>query len=406
MQNKILIIYGSLNSVPSPEGAAPAKVIEQTMENLDSNLFNVLSNYNEKLKVTDYNSNIYHFAKSNFLDKVILNVLKLFYNYKKRKKIFITAQDSQLLYFIATCRFVRKNKYRKIIVHVAPGLVTMLNILCPKTEIIFYHHGTSLHRKLTESQWKRLLKYTKNKIIGVNQKAFFRANEVFNFKLEKKDYYTVANGIKITQDTSKQIEDIDESKYNILFSGRVCKEKGVLNLIKAYHLLYKKNSQINLIILGGAGTKRNLKDGKSYIEICKQYCENNNLPVIFKGFQPQGIVYSYIKASDLLVLPTNAALSEEGMSLALLEGMSLGKPLIATDSGGNSEIVIDGDNGYIIPNVDNYEIIMSEKIQEIIDSKELQLKFSENSKILFEKNHTSRAMSLNFLKALKHFNYV
>lgn len=406
IKNKILIIYGSLNSVPSPEGAAPAKVIYQTVTALNDNRFRVLSNWNSKLKNTNFNRSLFLFVKPNWIDKCLLFLLKLKYSYQKRKELFITAQDSQLLYFIAVSRFVRKHSYKKCIVHVAPGLVAMMRLFCPKIDIIFYHHGTSLHRKLSETQWQFLLKITNNRIIGVNQKALIKANEFFDVKLLAKNYFTVPNGIEKLTTNIKTISTLDKEGFNILFSGRVCKEKGVLELIKSFEILFKKNKMINLIIVGGPGTKRNIGAGQSYIEVCKTYCSKNNLPVQFIGFQPQDIVYSYLNSVDLVVLPTNPTLYEEGMSLALLESMSYGKPLIATDSGGNSEIVIDGFNGFIIPNMDNYEIVMATKIEEIINSKDLQFDFSRNSKILFKEKHTSKAMATNFIKALEYFNYV
>lgn len=405
-KNKILIIYGSLNSVPSPEGAAPAKVIYQTVTALDDTFFRVLSNWNPKLKNENFNSSLFLFVKPNWIDTCLLFLLKLKYPYKKRKEFFITAQDSQLLYFIAVCRFVRKHRYQKIIVHVAPGLVMLLKKVFPKKDIIFYHHGTSLHRKLNEEQWQLLLKSTNNRIIGVNKKALTRANEVFKYQMDAENYFNVPNGIQESIVNIEKNTVLDAEKFNILFSGRICKEKGVLELIKSYEILFKKNRNVNLIVVGGAGTKRNIGAGKSYIEVCKTYCSKNNLPVQFIGFQPQSIVYSYLKSVDLVVLPTNPFLSEEGMSLALLEAMSYGKPLIATDSGGNSEIVINGFNGFVIPNMDNYETVMATKIQEIINSEELNLKFSKNSKKLFKEKHTSKAMATNFIKALEHFNYV
>lgn len=392
--------------MPSPEGAAPAKVIEQTVAHLNKDQFDVLSNHNEKLQKETYDASVFHFVEANFIDKFLLNGLKIFWNYTKRKQLLITAQDSQLLYFIAVCRFVRKHNYQKIIVHVAPGLITMLHKVFPKKDFIFYHHGTSLHRKLNAIQWELLLKSTNNRIIGVNQKALTRANEVFEFQLDAENYVTVPNGIQKLTTKIALISEIDTSKFSILFSGRICKEKGVLELIKAFEIVHAKNKQTQLIILGGAGTKRNIASGTTYLEICKNYCASKQLDVLFTGFQPQEKVYSYVNAVNLVVLPTNPLLSEEGMSLALLEAMSFGKPLIATDSGGNAEIVIDGFNGFVIPESETYATIMATKIETLISSTTLQTQFAENSKVLFQEKHTSQAMASNFLKALKHFNFL
>lgn len=48
---------------------------------------------------------------------------------------------------------------------------------------------------------------------------------------------------------------------------------------------------------------------------------------------------------DVFVLPSLS----EGLSMAILEAMVAGKPVIATDVGGNPELVEDGETGYLVP---------------------------------------------------------
>ena len=44
----------------------------------------------------------------------------------------------------------------------------------------------------------------------------------------------------------------------------------------------------------------------------------------------------------------------EGLSIAVLEGMALGLPILATPAPGNLELVTDGYNGYLCPSVDDF----------------------------------------------------
>jgi len=39
----------------------------------------------------------------------------------------------------------------------------------------------------------------------------------------------------------------------------------------------------------------------------------------------------------------------EGLPLSLIEALALGKPVVATDVGGNAEVVLDKENGFIVP---------------------------------------------------------
>ena len=65
--------------------------------------------------------------------------------------------------------------------------------------------------------------------------------------------------------------------------------------------------------------------------------------VHFLGPRPD--VPDLLNAMDIFVLPSYS----EGLSLALLEAMAAGKPVIATAVGGTPEVVTDGDNGLLIP---------------------------------------------------------
>ena len=71
---------------------------------------------------------------------------------------------------------------------------------------------------------------------------------------------------------------------------------------------------------------------------------NLSSSVVFFGNQHR--VADYIAAFDVAVL---SSVDNEGCSNFLLEAMGLGKPVVATDIGGNRELVYQGENGWLIP---------------------------------------------------------
>ncbi|MCG8430368.1 MAG: glycosyltransferase [Candidatus Omnitrophica bacterium] len=65
--------------------------------------------------------------------------------------------------------------------------------------------------------------------------------------------------------------------------------------------------------------------------------------VIFAGYRKD--VPALLACSDICVL----ASTTEGMSNAILEYMAAGKPVVATDVGGNAELVVDSETGFLVP---------------------------------------------------------
>jgi len=360
--DKILIIYGSLNSVPSPEGAAPAKVIEETVLSSSDIEFEVISHYNSNLSELDYNSRLFKHIKTSVLDSIILLIIKLFYNYKKRRLEFVTGNDKQLKYFIAVCRSLFFKKNNKIIVHVSVGLVLMIKKVFPKKRIVFYHHGTSLHTKLNEYQWGKLTDSV-DAIFGVNKIAIQRANETFKRQYPIKKYFGIDNAIRFDESYRSKHDLVDSQDINVfefVFTGRICVEKGVLNLLKAFEQVYYRNKNTKLTIIGGSGTNGKRDVISNYFQQCIDFVNKKSLPVEFTGFLPKVRLMQILISKDVFVFSTDFKLSEEGMPLSILEALSLSKPVIATNSGGVNE-VINNKNGFLVksyPYIDEFSEYM------------------------------------------------
>lgn len=408
MKNDVLIIYGSLNSVPSPEGAAPAKVIYETVESLEDNQFKVLSNYNPKLKSVSYNRDLFLHVKPNVINTFALIVLKLLYPYKKRKQKFTTSSDEQLKYFISVCRFLFFNRYKKLVVHVSVGLVSMIKLFFPKRQVVFYHHGTSLHSKYNEQQWIQLITNSKA-IFAVNKIALKKANNIFKNQLDPTRYFGISNAI-IPKVTFEQAIDyyknrsLDANTFVFAFSGRICIEKGVLNLLSAFQKVYEKNKKVHLIVFGAAGTRGTHTIKTEYLIKCHDFAQKNNIPITFAGFLKNDDLLKSISEVDVVISSTDNKLYQEGMPLSLLEALSLGKPIIATNSGGNSEVVQDYKNGILIksnPYIDE----LADAMLKISSDKELYTKFSKAAYTSYIENHSYKSYNKAFLKALKAINF-
>jgi glycosyltransferase involved in cell wall biosynthesis len=83
--------------------------------------------------------------------------------------------------------------------------------------------------------------------------------------------------------------------------------------------------------------------------------------------------------SDVFVLPSYA----EGLPISILEAMSYGKAIIATDVGGVSEIVRENENGILIEPGNQQQIKLA--INNLLDHRELLSKFGAVSELIVQR---------------------
>jgi alpha-maltose-1-phosphate synthase len=136
---------------------------------------------------------------------------------------------------------------------------------------------------------------------------------------------------------------ISEDSIRILFVGRLVFEKGVLDLIKAFSQLLKKNLNVELIIVG-SGTP------KMQIQI-RQLVENLKIgdKVKFLG----SIEYSHMpkihNLADVFCLPSIPTKNwAEQFGYSMVEAMACGKAVISTSSGSIPEVVKDRLTGLLV----------------------------------------------------------
>ncbi len=106
---------------------------------------------------------------------------------------------------------------------------------------------------------------------------------------------------------------------------------------------------------------------------------------------------AYCAQADLLMLPSNY----EGLPMVIIEAMSFGKPIVASDVGGVNEIVRNDINGYTLPNQPE---LFAQKIDRILTDSNLYAKMSHNSYDIFEKELTIDKMVEGYMNIYKSIN--
>ena len=181
-----------------------------------------------------------------------------------------------------------------------------------------------------------------------------------------------------------------KAKYNIKeekvigYVARLVELKGHKTLFDAVKEL-KDTSDIKCkcLVIG---------DGE-YKEELEKYVAENGLQndVIFTGF-----IENVEEILNIVDVQVNCSYLSETTNLALLEGMSLGIPGVATNIGGTPDMIQDEINGFVVPIQDGSS--MAKKLKLVLEDKELYNKMQENSTRIFNEKYTSE----KFAKAIEN----
>jgi glycosyltransferase involved in cell wall biosynthesis len=136
--------------------------------------------------------------------------------------------------------------------------------------------------------------------------------------------------------------------------ARLVPEKGYEYAINAFYHVLKVYPSAQLIIVGDGPLEEPLKS------MCAKLGIKDH--VIFMGYRQR--VENLVADFDVFVLPSIS----EGLGLALLEAMALGKPAVATTAGGIPEIVKHDVNGLLVPS-GNDKYLAESIIEVLSDSK-------------------------------------
>ena len=152
-----------------------------------------------------------------------------------------------------------------------------------------------------------------------------------------------------------------ENSYNIIFLGRLVEKKGLVYAIEA--IKYMQNSNINLHICGGGPLKNELE------EMVEKY--NLSQKIKFYGYISENEKINYFNSADILLVPSieTPEGDKEGLPVVILEALSAGLPIIATNVGGIKDGVINNYTGKLIEQKNSESIINA--ICELRNNKEL-----------------------------------
>lgn len=164
--------------------------------------------------------------------------------------------------------------------------------------------------------------------------------------------------------------------------GRIAKIKNFPLLLKALQKALSQNANICLDIVGDGPELTNLIALSNELKISQQ--------VRFLGFRKD--IEAILNQNDLFVLSSHY----EGISIAILEAMSLAMPVISTKVGGIPETVDDGKTGYLVA-PDNIDELAGAILKFAGDSEKINA-FGQNGQIKFQQNFQEEVVLNQYIK--------
>jgi glycosyltransferase involved in cell wall biosynthesis len=214
------------------------------------------------------------------------------------------------------------------------------------------------------------------------------------------------NGVEIkkydiSEYAKKKIKDqygIKENEIVVGVLGGVKEVKGHIEFLEMAKILSQTHDNIKFLVVGG-GIKAS---GDEHFDYIKNLSIDKGLEakVIFTGFIKD--IVRILPVFDIAILPSYT----EGCSNVLLEYMASEKPVIATNVGGNPELVVDGVTGFLVPPQNAY--ILAEKVNILLHSGDYRQKMGEKGldriKVSFEINNIVNQAMKYYAKLLWQFD--
>jgi len=161
------------------------------------------------------------------------------------------------------------------------------------------------------------------------------ALELREYGLDSSEISIVENGV----DTNSFFPNKQKTsnKEYILYAGVLRARKGLFDLIRCADYVNKVRPNTKFVICGRGSFRKKIEKAVKKMGLEKQ--------VIFLGHVSRNKLINTYQNATIQIIPSHY----EGMPTTLLEGMSCGLPVIATDIGGNNEVITSDVNGILVP---------------------------------------------------------
>lgn len=301
----------------------------------------------------------------------------IYIEYTQRKP----GTDLKLAGFIRS--YIRRRKVNVLHCHqYTPYFYGVLGAMFSKTKVVLTEHGRFYpeHHSNKRRFINPLLALASTHLTAISRSTADALSEYEYFKRGKiKVIYNGIKDLKCQGHSREQLLNELNLKNDNRYIGTISRLEPIKNqamMLKAFHQVKKKVTKLKLVIIGDGAKMQDLKKLAITLGIEED--------VIFTGFlnNPQ----RYISLFEIFLLSSFS----EGTSMTLLEAMSLSKPCVVTNVGGNPEIIIHGETGLVVSSDDGDAFARS--IMQLLADGVQKNKLGESGRLRFLKYFSAAHM--------------
>jgi glycosyltransferase involved in cell wall biosynthesis len=200
--------------------------------------------------------------------------------------------------------------------------------------------GKELNRPFSRSSyWFEYLQLiTSNEIVGVSRYVLDKTKIYFNLKIGGR---VIHNSVQVPTTNGPEKIETTGVQY-LLFFGSLLPKKGIEQLVESMNIVFKKFPNVKLYIVGKSDK---IKSGVSYTDYLLNLVEPNFRDgLVFFGHRNKEDLLPLIQKSYCCVLPSHS----ECFSLAPMEAMTLGVPVIYSRLHSGPELIDSGIDGLLV----------------------------------------------------------
>jgi len=279
---------------------------------------------------------------------------------------FIMARQSEIIYATGSpwdswivSIFTAKIMRKKLVIKIVGDPIWEWAQRRNKTSLLLDRFNEVKGKKSIE-----LLKFFRNYSIrfvdSIIVPSFYLRKVVEKWPIEPHKVHVIYNAVEEVDPKNVKLQDRDREVATV---GRFTPWKGIDGIIRIAGLL---PADVKSVIIGDGPLKAVFMD---QVKIARLQDK-----VIFTGTLPKHELLKRLTRTSIVVLNSRY----EGLPHTLLEAMAAGAAVVATDVGGNSEVVINGENGFLVPLGD--ERAMAEKINYLLENDDMRIRIAEKGR--------------------------